>query len=225
MSNVLVIIPAYNEARFITRVLQKLSWADFSEIVVIDDGSEDQTFAIAKKSGAYVLKHSQNCGMGAATQTGIVWGIQQKKYRYFLTIDADDQQNPEDLKKILQKLQKPQVECVIGSRFLEKNKIPTFRRLANRLANILTGIIFGVWVGDSQSGLRGFTLKVAQKLDLHANGFEYCSEFVREVVGAGFKIDEVPISVYYTKESMAKGQSFSEGLKTLFKLILRALAR
>lgn len=225
MSDTLVIIPAYNEAKFIAKVLQKLSLSGFEEVVVIDDGSDDQTFDIAKEYGAYTLRHHQNCGMGAATQTGIIWGIGQKRYQYFLTIDADDQQDPEDLKKILQKLKDTTVECVIGSRFLEKNKIPTFRRFANKVANILTGVIFGVWVGDSQSGLRGFSLEVAKKLDLHANGFEYCSEFVREVVSAGFKIDEVPISVRYTKESMAKGQSFSEGLKTLFKLILRALAR
>ncbi|MCK5460652.1 glycosyltransferase family 2 protein [Candidatus Gracilibacteria bacterium] len=218
----LVIIPVLNEAPRIAILLQKLRQCGFKHIVVVDDGSTDQIEKEIYDSKVKILTHCQNCGVGAATQTGIVWGIKQG-FDLFFTIDGDGQQNPEDLVKIRNNLEEH--ECVIGSRFLEKNKIPFFRRVANKIANVLTGIFFGVWVSDSQSGLRGFSLKVAQKLTLHANGFEYCSEFIREVNHAGFEIFEVPISVKYTTETLAKGQNFSEGIKTFGKLFLRALSR
>ena len=103
--------------------------------------------------------------------------------------------------------------------------MPLFRRLANKIANVITGVLFGVWVSDSQSGLRGFTCRVAKKLNLHSDGFEFCSEFVREVNSLGFKIAEVPISVQYTPYSLKKGQNFAEGLKTFIKLFLKAILR
>lgn len=218
----IVIIPALNEASQLANVLLKLKKYNFNEIVVIDDGSKDQTYKIAKKEGVHILHHCQNCGMGAATQTGIEWGLLHN-FDLFFTLDADGQQDPKDLLKIKKALELN--ECVIGSRFLKQNKIPIFRRVANKIANISTGIFFGVWVTDSQSGMRGFTKKVAKRLNLYANGFEYCSAFVREVTFAGFEIFEIPIFVQYTSESMAKGQNFSEGIKTFGKLFLRALSR
>lgn len=222
LKKTIVIIPAFNEDRFILTLLKKLNKFKFNNIVVIDDGSNDDTAFFAKQGGVTILKHELNRGMGAATQTGIDWGI-KNGYEYFLTIDADGQQKIEDLKRILKTLE--DYKCVIGSRFLEKNKIPLFRYLANKVANILTGIIFGIWVTDSQSGLRGFHRDVAKKLHLHSDGFEFCSDFIREVYFLGFEIKEIPISVLYTKETMAKGQNLAEGLKTLSKLCLRAITR
>ncbi len=217
-----VIIPAYNEDRYIYKLLKELKISGFQNIIVIDDGSVDDTSFWAKKGGAVVLKHELNRGMGAATQTGIDWGI-KNNYEYFLTIDADGQQKIKDLKKILDTLKTH--KCVIGSRFLEKNNIPIIRYLANKVANILTGVIFGTWVTDSQSGLRGFHRDIAEKLHLHSDGFEFCSDFIREVYFLGFEVKEIPISVLYTKETMKKGQNLAEGLKTLSKLCLRAITR
>jgi glycosyltransferase involved in cell wall biosynthesis len=218
----LVIVPAYNEASQIKKVLTSLKQAGLSQILVVDDGSTDDTALIAERAGATVIQHTLNRGMGAATQTGISWGL-KNDISYFLTIDADAQQRAQDLKKIREKLSAH--PCVIGSRFLQANRIPLFRRIANRAANWITGAFFGVWVSDSQSGLRGFDRSVAEKLNLHADGFEFCSEFIREVCDAGFPIVEIPIHVSYSQDSMAKGQNFSEGLKTFGKLFLKAITR
>lgn len=152
----LVIIPAYNEASQLAKVLGKLKKYGFKDILVVDDGSTDKTYEIAQEEGVNVLRHCQNCGMGAATQTGIEWGL-LKKFDLFFTLDADGQQDPKDLLTIKKALETK--ECVIGSRFLQKNDIPFFRRIANKIANLLTGVFFGVWVTDSQSGMRGFTKK------------------------------------------------------------------
>ncbi len=218
----LVIIPAYNEGRHIQGVLKSLQSSGFKNIVIIDDGSSDDTAFFAKKMGVNVISHEINRGMGAATQTGISWGVSQN-FDYFLTIDGDGQQNTKDLKKILKELKTS--KCVIGSRFLERNKIPLFRYIANKIANILTGIFFGVWITDSQSGMRGFSLEVAKSLNLHSDGFEFCSDFIREVNFSGYKIKEIPISVKYSSQTMDKGQNLAEGLKTLGKLCLRAMIR
>jgi len=218
----LVIVPAFNEDRTIAKVISDLRQFGFSEIVVVDDGSSDDTSKIAQKSGAKVLSHPINCGVGSATQTGILWGIEHG-FDHFLTIDADCQQFATDLRRIANSLDKH--DCVIGSRFLKKNRIPTLRRIANRIANWTTGVFFGVWVSDSQSGLRGFTQKVANRLSLHGGRFEYCSEFCREVDTAGFSIHEIPISVEYSKDSMKKGQNFAEGIATFAKLFFRAISR
>ncbi len=222
MKKTLVIIPAFNEERFLLKVINKLRGAGFQDILVVDDGSKDKTNQVAKEAGVFVVHHIINLGMGTATQTGIIWGINHK-YDYFLTIDADGQQSPTDLKKLHQALETH--DCVIGSRFLQKNKIPPFRRFANKFANILTGILFGIWVTDSQSGLRGFNRKVAKKMNLYGGGFEYCSDFIREVSSNGFSIHEVPISVKYFKESMQKGQNLSQGITTFGKLFLKAILR
>lgn len=222
LKKALVIVPAYNEARHIRAVLQSLSAAGFKNVIVVDDGSRDDTGFFAKQSGADVVTHEINRGMGAATQTGISWGVLHD-YEYFLTIDGDGQQSTKDLQEILKTLEKH--ACVIGSRFLERNKIPAFRYVANKVANVLTGIFFGVWITDSQSGMRGFTREVAKSLDLHSDGFEFCSDFIREVKFSGFEIKEIPISVIYTPQTMDKGQNLAEGLKTFGKLCLRAMMR
>jgi glycosyltransferase involved in cell wall biosynthesis len=222
LKKVLVIVPAYNEARHIEAVLDKLKSANFRNVVVIDDGSSDNTAFLAKKKKATVIIHEINRGMGAATQTGITWGI-LNDFNYFLTIDGDGQQTTEDLKSILNKLKKS--PCVIGSRFLKRNNIPLFRYVANKIANILTGVFFGVWITDSQSGLRGFNKEVAKSLNLNSDGFEFCSDFVREVNFNGFEIKEIPISVIYSAQTMDKGQNLAEGLKTFGKLCLRAIMR
>ncbi len=218
----LVIIPAYNEDRHIRGVLRDLKRNEFENIVVIDDGSSDDTAFFAEQAGATVLRHEINRGMGASTQTGITWGISQN-FDCFLTIDGDGQQNTEDLKKVLKELKYS--KCVIGSRFLERNKIPLFRYIANKVANLLTGVFFGVWITDSQSGMRGFTIEVAKSLNLHSDGFEFCSDFIREVSFSGYEIKEIPISVLYTTQTMDKGQNLAEGLKTFGKLCLRAMMR
>ena len=218
----LVIIPAYNEDRHIQGVLKDLMGTGFKNIVVINDGSSDDTAFFAEQLGVTVLTHQINRGMGASTQTGITWGILHN-FDYYLTIDADGQQNPKDLLKILKELKKH--DCVIGSRFLEKNKIPLFRYLANKIANLLTGIFFGVWITDSQSGLRGFNYSVAKSLNLDSDGFEFCSDFIREVSFFGYEIKEIPISVSYSTQTMDKGQNLAEGLKTFGKLCLRAMMR
>ncbi|MCF7918234.1 glycosyltransferase family 2 protein [Candidatus Gracilibacteria bacterium] len=221
-SQTVVIIPAFNEESTIGQVIDDVRRQGFKYIIVVDDGSSDNTSRVARKKGVVILRRSINRGMGAATQKGIEYGLYQG-FRYFLTIDADQQQNASDLVKILEKLQEH--DCVIGSRFLQKNIIPFSRRTANKIANVVTGILFGVWVSDSQTGLRGFSRRVAKNLNLCSDGFEYASEFLWEVQEMGYQIHEVPITISYSKYSLAKGQGFFVGIKTFWRLLKNVVYR
>lgn len=220
-SQTLVIIPAYNEEKFLTSVLQRVRSEGFSHIVVVNDGSKDKTEKIAQHFGATVLSHVLNRGAGAATRTGIDWGLCHD-FKFFLTLDADDQHDPTDFFRFLEALKDH--DFVLGSRFLQKNNFPVLKLLANKMANFLTGFFFHVWVSDSQSGIRGFSRKVAEQVHGLSDGFEFCSDFLREVQENGFSIFEVPVSVSYSPYSKGKGQNFSHGLKTGLKIFLRSIS-
>jgi glycosyltransferase involved in cell wall biosynthesis len=218
----LVIVPAFNEALTITTLITDLRKNDFKNILVVDDGSTDKTSEIAQKLGVIVLKHLKNCGVGAATKTGFDWGL-KNGFEFLGTIDGDTQHQASDLKKVFEECKTHQ--CIFGSRFLEKNKIPFWRRVFNKIANVTTGLLFGIWISDSQSGLRGFSRNVVEKLNVKADGFEFCSALVRELYAKGFKIHEIPISIKYSKYSLKKGQNFSTGCKTFGKLLMETFFR
>lgn len=224
LSETLVIIPVYNEVDRVEAVIKSLKKEGFKHIIAINDGSNDDSSSVVEKAnGVRALHHSVNRGTGAATQTGINWGL-ANGFNYFATIDADGQHFAHDLRRVVEALD--QSSFVLGSRFLEiPEEMPFWRRIANKVANICTGILFGVWVSDSQSGLRAFNREVAEKMHLRSDGFEFCSACIREVDALGFAVMEVPISVIYTQETMKKGQNFAAGVTTLGKLFLRAITR
>ena len=143
-----------------------------------------------------------------------------------VTIDADDQHKPQDIKKLINALVTTGSDIVIGSRFLNhENSIPVVRNVFNRIANIITFFLAGVMLTDSQSGLKAFSRKALETIRISANGFEFSSEIIREAHFYQLAIKEVPVSVIYTAYSLSKGQNLSTGLTTIFRLIIRTLMR
>lgn len=224
ISNVFIALPAYNEEEVITNVLSQIQKEGYSNIVVVDDGSTDNTATKAEQAGATVIRHSINRGPGAATQTAFDACIKLGA-EIILTMDADGQHHASDISKILKHLETTKADIVIGSRFLETNKIPFHRRVFNAIGNMVTFLFFGLWVSDSQSGFKVFTKKAVEKIDIHSNGYEFCSELIWEFRIQKFHVEEFPISVTYTKRSLSKGQSFFVGTKTFFRLFLRSIMR
>jgi hypothetical protein len=116
------------------------------------------------------------------------------------------------------------VEFVIGSRLKKGDQpgnMPMHRVIFNTVGNILTFFLFGVWVTDSQSGLRGLSRKAAHTIELRTNGMESLSEFLKEMKDKHWRMAEVPIKAIYTDYSMSKGQNFFVGVKVAIKLIFR----
>ncbi len=219
LDQVFVVIPAFNEGSRILRVIRKLKMLNFPHVVVVDDGSTDDTSAIIEKEeGVHLLRHIVNLGPGASTMTGIKYAL-LRDVQYVATIDADFQSDPEDLLKLVEAMFHRNVGLLIGSRFLKKNDIPLSRQAYNFFGNLVSFFKTGLLVSDSQSGLKVMSRSFAEKLYIDYNGFEFCIDIIKKAKLNQVTIAEEPIGVSYTKETMAKGQSFQEGLMMLGKLL------
>lgn len=222
MKDTWIVIPAYNEAKTLPKVLKQLKEADYHNVLVVDDGSHDKTYEIAKEGAKAVVRHKLNRGLGGALGTGIKGAVRMGA-DYIVTFDADGQHSVKDLPKMLAPLFNDDADAVIGSRLLNPEGMPWYRRLQNRMANIFTYLLFGVWTTDSQSGLRAFNRKAAELMNIRTNRMEVSSEIIREIGFHGLRFKEVPIKAIYTDYSLSKGQNIFVGMRTLAKLVMHRL--
>jgi len=219
----LIIVPAYNEAGVIATTLKDLRKTlredeIQADILVVDDGSTDQTGSIALPHTTYLLTHGRNCGLGAALATGIEYAKRQR-YDYCVTFDSDGQHDASDIPKALSKLESG-YDVVIGSRFVGTHSgMPRSRRVVLFLGNLITFIFFGVWTSDSQSGFRGLSRRAIQSIAIKSNRMEVSSEFFGEIHRLGLKFSEIPIHIRYTTYSLGKGQKNSASASVLVKLL------
>ena len=224
----LIILPAFNEAKVICEVLLKIKKISIklpltTEICVVDDGSIDKTAAVARSAGVTVLNHVINRGLGASLSTGLEYA-KSINADFAITLDSDGQHDPEDILKVLTPLLKNRADMVIGSRLLQNyGSMPLLRRINNYLFNLLTQILFGVTTTDSLSGFRGFNRRALQLIELKTDRMEVSNEFFSEIKRHHLKFTEVPIQVIYTKYSTRKGQPASNVFAILFRLVLRLL--
>jgi UDP-N-acetylglucosamine---dolichyl-phosphate N-acetylglucosaminyltransferase len=222
----IIVIPAYNEEQTIAEVVSGArKFAD--RVIVVDDGSRDRTAILAKQAGALVVRHAVNRGVGAAIGTGIEAAVHLDADAV-VTMDADGQHRPEDAGRVFDRLAQGDVDFVMGSRMKKSDDagyMPWHRVVANTIGNVLTSVLFGVWVTDSQCGLRGLSRKAARTIELRTNGMESISEFIKEMKDKHWRHDEVAIKAIYTDYSMSKGQNFFLGIKVALKLIYRRFIR
>lgn len=218
MSSIFIVIPAKNEERYISSLVQQIKALGFQKIVVVNDCSTDNTKSLAESiPDITVLDHVINLGPGAATQTGIAHAI-EKDARIILTIDADLQHDPLDLMKLVTHMEETSSDLVIGSRFLKNNDIPKTRVFYNQVANIVSFFLTGKMLTDSQSGLKAISNNLAKKLDLKYDGFEFCMEIIKQANITKSAISEIPVNVRYTPETTAKGQNLRSGLNMISRL-------
>jgi len=222
-NDIYIVIPAYNEAKVIREVITEIKSEGFKKIIVIDDGSDDQTLKEARAEKVIALKHVLNRGKGAAIKTGIE-AAQILEANIVVTMDGDGQHNPKDIFKMLEKLDQG-YDVILGSRFADKStNIPTFKILENYIGNIVTWGIYGLFVSDSQSGFRAYSKHALSLIDLQHNRYEYDSEVIREISRNKLKYTEIPIEARFTKYSMAKKkkQNIINGIKTLTSMFMSA---
>ena len=217
-----IVIPAYNEAGAIARVIAGLRPLGH-RIVVIDDGSRDATAALAAEAGAELVRHPINLGQGAALQTGIDYALLNGA-RTIVTFDADGQHRPADVPRLVEALATHNVEYALGSRFLDgTSNIPAARRALLRAATLFTRLTTRLTLTDAHNGLRAMTKRGAANIRLRQNRMAHASELLAQIAESGLPYVEVPVTIEYTRYSLAKGQKTSDSIAILVDLFARRL--
>jgi len=208
-----VIIPAYNEARFIgSVVLQARKYAQ--TVIVVDDGSRDDTADVAQAAGALVLRHEVNSGKGTALKTGFQHLRHIEGLQVILSIDGDGQHNCAEIPELAQPILEGNADLVVGSRFLgRKSDIPRWRVFGQHALTLATNFSARSSLSDSQSGFRAFSRKVLDIFPFDTDGFSVESEMQFVIQQAGLRVIELPISVVY--EEPSKRNPVMHGLQVL----------
>jgi glycosyltransferase involved in cell wall biosynthesis len=219
-----VVIPAYNEAGRIRDVIERVL-RFVQHVVVVDDGSTDDTLVAVLNTNASIVVHPVNLGQGAALQTGIEFAL-HRGASSIVTFDADGQHQAEDIPRLLNALEVTGAEFALGSRFLGRaDGIPLGRKLVLRAATLFTRMLSGVAVSDTHNGLRAMTRRGAERLRIRFNRMEHASEIVDQIGSSGMKYVEVPVRILYSQETLAKGQRTSAALGLGIRLLLNRVAR
>jgi len=186
------------------------------KIIVIDDGSTDDTAKIAYELGVTVLQHKKNMGVGAAMRTGINYA---KKIRpdFLVTLDGDGQHDPSDIPRLIEPILSGEADFVIGFRRLKKdNHMKSINRIGNRILNLIVSILIRKRIKDSQSGFRALNQKSIMALNLEGDK-TYVQEMIIELSLKGKTIKEVPIETNHRNHGKSKVTSniIDYSLKTL----------
>jgi len=218
-SGTFVIVPAYNEARTIGAVLSALTGI-CTDLVVVDDGSRDETPAIARRYAPYVLRHMINRGQGAALQTGIEFAL-QRGAKIIVTFDADGQHSVRDIDALVQPIAGGECEITLGSRFLGRTmRMPLPRRMMLKAAILFTQILSQVKLTDTHNGLRAFSRRSAERIVITNDRMAHASELIDIIRDLHMPFREVPVKIRYTKYSLAKGQSMRGATRVLFDYVV-----
>ncbi len=222
MKKGLILIPAFNEEKTIGQVLKKIPRRVLGlpvEVLVVDDGSSDQTELEAIKYNSHVLSHPINRGLGAALGTGFVYA-KESDYDFLVTLDADGQHDPTEIPKLVKPILLNQADFVVGTRVLKKG-MPIYRKVLTFFASMITLLFTGIWTTDSQSGFRAFSKEAIEKINIEVDRMEVSSDLFNQSREKRLKIIEVPIKPIYTQYSNTKGQNFLNSFNIIGKLILQ----
>lgn len=191
MAKVVAAIPALNEEQSIAKVIiHSINWVD--KVLVVDDGSVDDTSLIATKLGAVVIRHERNLGKGAALRKCFDWA-RDSGFDVLVTLDADGQHNPDDIPRLLTPIIDGEADVVIASRL--SDGVPALRRIGGQILDRM--IAGGGDVVDSQSGFRAYSRKAFEQVNASEFGMGVDSEILMHAKEAGLRIVELPVTMEY----------------------------
>jgi glycosyltransferase involved in cell wall biosynthesis len=219
-----IVIAAYYEEKSIANVVRNLREHNYANIIVVDDGSEDNTYEEAKEAGAITLEHLVNRGQGAALRTGMEYALQNNA-EYIVHFDADGQHRVEDILKMLQPITKGAADITLGSRFLEKQYVPTAKEIVLKLGIVFQWITTGVWLTDTHNGFRAMNRRAASKLKIVQDRMGHATEIIELIRRHGLRYEEVPVKIEYNEYAVSKGQrlrnAFNIAAKNIYHKFLK----
>jgi glycosyltransferase involved in cell wall biosynthesis len=223
--SVYIVIAAYNEGKSILNVISKLRDAHYDNIVIVDDGSKDDTYNIALESGVTVLRHVVNRGQGAALKTGIDYAYQNGA-DFIVTFDADGQHRVEDLDAMIAPVMNDECDVTLGSRFLKPTKMPLSRKLMLKFAILIVWVFYGVKMTDAHNGFRVLNRVAASTINITSDRMEHASQIVEEIYKKKLRYKEVSVTILYTDYSLEHGQGgFKQAIKVFSTMIVRKILK
>lgn len=202
VGDIAVVIPAYNAGATLEDVLAKtfLSIPN-RQVIVVDDGSTDNTAAIAVRNAVQLTRHDYNRGKGAALKSGFASALKMPQIRAVITMDADGQHAPEHFPDFIRAFRASPVDLIIGCRQLRWPPMPLFRVVSNRLTSIMVSWRLGVKIPDSQSGYRLHSRRLLEQIKPYTNGYEMESELLLKAVRGDMKVHFISIATIYSGET------------------------
>jgi len=192
--NYLIVIPAYNEEKYIKTLLNNLSGIT-KNIVIIDDGSRDNTYEIVKEMNIPVI-HQSHQGKGAALKAGFKYAL-EKEYEWVITMDGDGQHGWQDIPYFVEAMSKGKSDIIIGSRMDDIAGMPLVRKVTNKFMSRLLSWLIGSSISDTQCGFRAITSGVLKNVTLETSHYDTESELIMKAGRAGYNISSIPVKTIY----------------------------
>lgn len=219
---ILILIPAYNESSTIAGVIASLLPLGHT-ILIIDDGSNDNTADLAHKAGATVISHCINLGQGAALQTGLEYA-RKAHADIVITFDADGQHHPADIALLLEAMHTKNADIVLGSRFLgEARNISWIKKIILKLMVHYINTTTSLRITDAHNGLRALRVATTHNIQLKQNRMAHASELLQQIEKYHLRYAEIPCTITYTPYSVSKGQKISHSMNILADLFIGRL--
>ena len=222
--DVWVIVAAFNEGTRLGRTLDSLCGRNL-QIVVVDDGSSDNTAAVARQFPVWLLRHPLNLGQGASLQTGIDFAL-ARGAKVLVTFDADGQHEAEEIDDLIAPVASGQVDVALGSRFLGNAAgIPRRRRLVLKLGILFTWLFSGIRLTDTHNGFRVLSRKAATRIRITQDRMAHASEILDQIRRQRLSYCEIPVTLLYSEDTLAKGQSSWNALRIVGELFIGKYVR
>ncbi len=234
--NICILIPAYNESKRLKNLLPELKKFNL-DIVVVDDGSVDDTGSAAMEAGVIVLKHERNSGKGEALRTGFNFVLRssmrssmEKMYDAVITMDADLQHDARHIPDFIKAYQSQDADIILGDRMTESSastrqgtvSMPWLRFWTNKITSGIISSLTGCSMKDTQSGFRLIRRKVLEQVKLSTSKFDTESELLINALSKGFKVGSIPIRTIYFEDRRSKIKPMVDTLRFV-RLIFKAV--
>ena len=212
MVTLCALIAAFNEEAHVADVV-KGTIPHVSRVVVVDDGSTDETAGRARDAGATVLRHERNRGKGCAIRTGLEYVLNQN-CSHVLFLDADHQHDPAEIPRLVARAEQGHGDFVIGEREFRKDAMPAVRFHANVIGSAIVSRFIGADVADSQSGFRLIRADLLRRVRLTGTGYEIETEMLIKLVRAGAAVERVTVRRLQYEGAHSKIRPFWDTLRT-----------